>query len=124
MEIILDVVYNHTGEGGEGGSIFNMKALADETYYRKIKNYYLNHSGTGNTLDTHSEIVKRLVMDSLKYWINVMGVDGFRFDLASILTQNREGWWVEDSLLHDIVEDPEIAKVKLITDLSIFGMSL
>lgn len=116
MEIILDVVYNHTGEGGEDGTIFNFKALAQESYYKLKDGAYLNCSGTGNTLNCTHPVVKQLILDSLKYWVIHMGVDGFRFDLASILGQDEYGRWMQHSVLVDIAQDPILSKVKLISE--------
>ncbi|MGL6174760.1 MAG: glycogen debranching enzyme, partial [Cellulosilyticaceae bacterium] len=116
MEIILDVVYNHTGEGGEGGDIFNFKVLGNEIYYKIEDGKYMNCSGTGNTLDTSNDLVKHLILESLRYWVVYMGVDGFRFDLASILGQNRAGEWMEESILKEMSYDPILSNVKLIAE--------
>lgn len=116
MELILDVVYNHTGEGGEEGATFHFKALAKETYYKFKDQAYLNCSGTGNTLNCTHPVVKHLILDSLKYWVIQMGVDGFRFDLASILGQDEYGRWMQHSVLMDIAGDPILSKVKLISE--------
>ncbi|MEG2775615.1 MAG: alpha-amylase family glycosyl hydrolase [Cellulosilyticaceae bacterium] len=116
MEVILDVVYNHTGEGGEHGSLFNFKELGNDTYYKMDKANYMNCSGTGNTLNTAHIVVKQLILESLRYWVVYMGVDGFRFDLASILGQDENGNWYRESLLKDISEDPILSKVKLISE--------
>lgn len=117
LEVILDVVYNHSGEGGDGGTVFNFKALANEVYYRlNAQGQYMNCSGTGNTLNTAHIVVKQLVLDSLRYWVVNFGIDGFRFDLASILAQDTEGRWTQYSLLKEISEDPILSKVKLISE--------
>ncbi len=117
LEIILDVVYNHTGEGGENGEACSYKYLSPNTYYKfDYQGQYRNCSGTGNTLYTNHPIVRKLILDSLKYWVVCMGVDGFRFDLASILGQDYEGKWMKDSLLHEIANDPILSNVKLITE--------
>ena len=117
LEIILDVVYNHTGEGGENGSLCNFRALSPKTYYKIDQHgHFRNCSGTGNTFYTNTPVVKKLILDSLKYWVVCMGVDGFRFDLASILGQDAEGKWMKHSLLHEIAQDPILSKVKLITE--------
>lgn len=117
LEIILDVVYNHSGEGGEGGVKVHFKYLAPEVYYKYSEcGNYLNCSGTGNTLNTNHPIVKALIKDSLIYWANEIGVDGFRFDLASILGQDERGRWLKESLLNEIATDPILSKVKLITE--------
>lgn len=117
LEIILDVVYNHTGEGGEEGSAFHFKHLAPEIYYKyDDRGGFLNCSGTGNTLNTNHPIVKRMIIDSLLYWSEEVGVDGFRFDLASVLGQDKHGVWMKDSLLNEIAEHPVLKKVKLISE--------
>lgn len=117
IEVILDVVYNHTGEGGLAGKAFNFKYLSNQTYYKfNENNEYANHSGTGNTFNTNHYVVKQLILDSLRYWVTYMGVDGFRFDLASILGQDQCGKWISHSLLNDISEDPILSHVKLISE--------
>lgn len=117
LEIILDVVYNHTGEGGENGAPSSFKILSPKTYYKFEHNGgYRNCSGTGNTFYTNHPVVKKLILDSLRYWVVCMGVDGFRFDLASILGQDYEGKWMKDSLLQEIASDAILSNVKLITE--------
>lgn len=117
LEILLDVVYNHSGEGGEGGVAIHFKYLAPEVYYKYNENgKYLNCSGTGNTLNTNHPVVKKLIKSSLIYWANEIGVDGFRFDLASILGQDEKGRWLKESLINEIATDPILSKVKLITE--------
>ncbi len=117
LEIVLDVVYNHTGEGGEEGNAFHFKYLAPEIYYKyNDRGQFLNCSGTGNTLNTNHPIVKRMIIDSLVYWSEEVGVDGFRFDLASILGQDENGRWLKNSLLNEIAEHPLLGKVKLISE--------
>lgn len=117
LEVILDVVYNHSGEGGEDGVKVHFKYLAPEVYYKYGEHgRYLNCSGTGNTLNTNHPVVKELIKDSLVYWADEIGVDGFRFDLASILGQDEKGRWLKESLLNEIATDPILAQVKLITE--------
>lgn len=117
MEVILDVVYNHTGEGGKEGVAIHFKYLAPEIYYKyDEQGQFLNCSGTGNTLNTNHPIVKRLIKESLRYWAEEVGVDGFRFDLAPILGQDEKGDTLNKSLLHEIAEDPILSKVKLISE--------
>ena len=117
IEVVLDVVYNHTGEGGEGGKSIHFKYLAPEVYYKfNEQHQFLNCSGTGNTLNTNHPIVKKLIKESLIYWADEIGVDGFRFDLASILGQDEKGRWLKESLLNEIAEDPILSKVKLISE--------
>lgn len=117
VEVILDVVYNHTGEGGEDGVAIHFKYLAPEVYYKYNEQHkLLNCAGTGNTLNTNHPLVKKLIKESLTYWADEIGVDGFRFDLASILGQDEKGRWLKESLLNEIAGDAILSKVKLITE--------
>ncbi|WP_240739182.1 alpha-amylase family glycosyl hydrolase [Marinitoga lauensis] len=119
FEIILDVVYNHTGEGNELGPTLSFRGLDNPIYYilSKNKRYYENYSGCGNTFNCNHTVVKNLIIDSLRYWVTEMHVDGFRFDLASILGRDTNGNWIGDlSLLKDIAEDPIISGSKLIAE--------
>lgn len=117
MEILLDVVYNHSGEGGRDGVDLHFKYLAPKTYYKYDMNgQYLNCSGTGNTLNTNHPLVKKLIIESLVYWSQQIGVDGFRFDLASILGQDEKGRWMKESLLNEIADHPILSHTKLITE--------
>ena len=87
--MILDVVYNHTSEGNHQGPNFCFRGLANDDYYilEGNRSRYTNYSGTGNTLNANSTLVRRLILDSLRYWVGEMHVDGFRFDLAAILSR-------------------------------------
>ncbi|GEO04810.1 glycogen operon protein GlgX homolog [Adhaeribacter aerolatus] len=119
IEVILDVVYNHTGEGNHMGPTLSFKGIDNAAYYRLIednKRYYMDYTGTGNTLNANLPSVLRLMMDSLRYWITEMHVDGFRFDLASTLA--RELHEVDRlSAFFDIIhQDPIISQVKLIAE--------
>ena len=118
IELILDVVYNHTAESGENGYIYNFKALNKDEFY--MFNYetkdYLNLSGCGNTFSCNRKISKDMIIDSLKYWYSEIGVDGFRFDLASILGKDEYGQWLEYSILDDIAQDPILSYAKLISE--------
>jgi len=119
IEVILDVVYNHTTEGGSGGPTFSFRGLENETYYilEDDKTYYANYTGTGNTLNTDHPIVRRMILDSLRYWVSEMHVDGFRFDLASILSRDENGVPLSDPpTLLDIENDPYLAGTKLIAE--------
>ncbi|KLO22398.1 glycogen operon protein glgX-2 [Marinitoga sp. 1197] len=119
FEIILDVVYNHTGEGNELGPTLSFRGIDNSVYYilSKNKRYYENYSGCGNTFNCNNTVVKNLIIDSLRYWVTEMHVDGFRFDLASILGRDSNGNWIGDlSLLKDIAEDPIISGSKLIAE--------
>src|SRR5690606_31287457 len=89
IEVILDVVYNHTGEGNQMGPTISFRGIDNATYYRLAEDprYYMDYTGTGNTLNTYLPHVLKLIMDSLRYWVSEMHVDGFRFDLASTLAR-------------------------------------
>jgi isoamylase len=119
IEVILDVVYNHTAEGGENGPTFCFKGFANETYYilDRDTERYANYTGTGNTLNANEPFVRRLIRDSLHYWVDVMHVDGFRFDLASILSRDESGCPLKNPpILWDIDSDPGLADTKLIAE--------
>jgi len=119
IEVILDVVYNHTAEGNHNGPTLSFKGIDNLTYYRleeEDKRYYTDYTGTGNTLNTRMPAVLRFIMDSLRYWVEEMHVDGFRFDLASTLAR---GLHEVDRLgaFFDIIhQDPIISRVKLIAE--------
>ncbi|MGB4262835.1 MAG: glycogen debranching protein GlgX [Fervidobacterium sp.] len=120
FEVILDVVYNHTGEGSEKGPTLCFRGIDNEVYYMlnpTNKRYYANYSGCGNTLNCNHAVVKEMIINSLRYWTTEMHVDGFRFDLASILGRTHDGRWIGDlSLLKDIAEDPIVGRLKLIAE--------
>ncbi|HZJ31971.1 MAG TPA: glycogen debranching protein GlgX [Vicinamibacterales bacterium] len=119
LEVILDVVYNHTAEGNQLGPTLSLRGIDNQTYYRLVPDnlrYYLDFTGCGNTLNMQSPQVLQLIMDSLRYWIEEMHVDGFRFDLASTLA--RELYEVDRlGAFFDIIhQDPVISQVKLIAE--------
>jgi isoamylase len=119
IEVILDVVYNHTAEGGADGPTICFRGLANETYYilGEDKSRYTDYTGCGNTLNANEPIVRRLILDSLRYWVSEMHVDGFRFDLASILSRDQQGRpMASPPILWDIESDPILANVKLIAE--------
>jgi glycogen operon protein len=119
IEVILDVVYNHTTEGNENGPTLCFRGLANENYYilAKDKSRYADYTGCGNTLNANEPIVRRLILDSLRYWVSEMHVDGFRFDLASILSRDQDGRpMASPPTLWDIESDPILANVKLIAE--------
>jgi glycogen operon protein len=119
IEVILDVVYNHTAEGDDRGPIFCYKGLQNDTYYilEKEGSAYGNYTGCGNTLNANQPIVRRLIVDSLRYWVRKMHVDGFRFDLASILSRDETGTPLKNPpVLWDIESDPVLADTKLIAE--------
>lgn len=117
IEIILDVVFNHTSEGNEKGPTLCFKGIDNSIYYILDKGEYLNYSGCGNTVNCNHPLVRDFIMDCLRYWIAVMHIDGFRFDLASILGRDQKGNIIEDApLLMRIAEDPVLRDVKLIAE--------
>jgi isoamylase len=120
IEVILDVVYNHTAEGDQDGPTFSFKGLENEIYYildQQDHSRYANFSGTGNTLNASNTIVRRLILDSLYFWVEEMHVDGFRFDLASALSRGVQGQpWETPPTLWDIESDPRLAGTKLIAE--------
>lgn len=118
IEVILDVVYNHTAEGNHLGPTLSFKGIDNEDYYRLTadKRYYMDYTGTGNTLNATSPNVLRLMMDSLRYWIEEMQVDGFRFDLASTLARGLHEVNMLGAFFSIIQQDPVISQVKLIAE--------
>jgi isoamylase len=119
LEVILDMVFNHTGEGDERGPTFCWRGLDNETYYllEPKTGRYLNFSGTGNTMNCNHPVVRRMILDALHYWVTEMHVDGFRFDLASILGRGRDGEVLPNPpILEAIAADPVLARVKLIAE--------
>jgi len=119
IEVILDVVYNHTGEGNEIGPTISFRGIDNAVYYHLETNqrFYKNYSGCGNTLNCNHPAVKNMILDSLRYFVTEMRVDGFRFDLASILGRSSSGAWLgENSLLKDIQDDPILSGTKLIAE--------
>ena len=119
IEVILDVVFNHTAEGDHGGPTLSFRGLDNRTYYilDRDPSSYANYSGTGNTLNANQPIVRRMILDSLRYWVEQMHVDGFRFDLAAILGRNDVGEVLPNPpVLWDIESDPALAGTKLIAE--------
>ncbi len=118
IEVILDVVYNHTGEGDEFGPTLSFRGLDNRSYYRLVEGgrYYVNDAGTGNTLNLTHPAVLRMVMDSLRYWVEAYHVDGFRFDLAPVLGREAGGFDPNGGFFDAIRQDPVLAKVKLIAE--------
>jgi glycogen operon protein len=119
IQVILDVVYNHTAEGNERGPTFCFRGLDNRAYYILDRNwaYYANFTGTGNTLKASHPLVRRLILDSLRYWVAEMHVDGFRFDLASILTRDESGQPLRNPpIVWEIESDPLLAGTKLIAE--------
>ena len=119
IEVILDVVFNHTAEGDERGPTLSLRGLDNTTYYMldADRSRYANYSGTGNTLNANHPIVRRMILDSLRYWVEAMHVDGFRFDLASVLGRDESGNVMPNPpVLWDIESDPVLARTKLIAE--------
>ena len=117
IEVILDVVYNHTAEGNHLGPVLSMKGLDNATYYRTHEGrYYMDYTGTGNSLNMRSPHVLQLIMDSLRYWLLEMHVDGFRFDLASTLARELHDVDRLSAFFDIIQQDPFISQVKLIAE--------
>jgi isoamylase len=119
IEIILDVVYNHTAEGNHEGPAFCFRGLENAAYYilESDRAKYCNYTGTGNTLNANHPVVRRMIVDSLRYWATEMHVDGFRFDLASILSRDESGSPLGNPpVLWDIESDPALAGTKLIAE--------
>jgi isoamylase len=119
IEVILDVVYNHTAEGNELGPTLSFKGIDNANYYRLMPNekrYYINDTGTGNTVNLSHQRVLQMVADSLRYWATEMRVDGFRFDLATILAREHYGFDEGGSFLDACRQDPVLSSVKLIAE--------
>lgn len=119
IEVILDVVFNHTAEGGSGGPVQCFRGLDNPTYYLlgEDRSQYANFTGTGNTLNANHPVVRRMIVDSLRYWVSEMHVDGFRFDLASILSRDSNGAVMANPpVLWDIESDPVLAGTKMIAE--------
>jgi len=119
IEVILDVVYNHTAEGNEHGPTLCLRGLSNDTYYLLGQNKatYADYSGCGNTLNANQSVVRRLILDSLRWWVSEMHVDGFRFDLAAILSRDEEGRPLSSPpVILDIESDPVLANIKLIAE--------
>jgi isoamylase len=119
IEVILDVVFNHTTEGDHSGPTLSLRGLDNSTYYilDQDRARYANYTGTGNTLNTNHPIVRRMILDSLRYWVEEMHVDGFRFDLAAVLGRGESGQVLANPpVLWDIESDPALAGTKLIAE--------
>jgi glycogen operon protein len=121
IEVILDVVYNHTAEGCQEGPTFNLKGIDNSCYYLYSGDPlkpYANFSGTGNTLNCANRYVRRMIIESLRYWTTEMHVDGFRFDLASAFSRKADGSinWSDPPLFGEIRADPDLGKVRLIAE--------
>jgi len=119
IEVILDVVFNHTAEGGMDGPILSFRGLENKAYYilNDEKNEYLDYSGCGNTINANHSIAKRMIMDCLRSWVTEYHIDGFRFDLASVLSRDELGEPLKNPpVLWEIESDPELAGTKIIAE--------
>jgi len=119
IEVVLDVVFNHTAEGDHRGPTLSFRGFANDAYYilEQDRSRFANYSGTGNTLNANHPIVRRMILDSLRYWVGEMHVDGFRFDLASILARDSSGQLMSNPpVLWDIESDPALAGTKFIAE--------
>jgi len=118
LEVVIDVVYNHTAEGNERGPTLSFKGIDNASYYRLApdKRYYINDTGTGNTLNLSHPVVIQMVCDSLRYWAQEMHVDGFRFDLGTILAREPAGFDTHNGFMKSVMQDPVLSKVKLIAE--------
>lgn len=119
IEVILDVVFNHTAESDEKGPTLSFRGLDNASYYRLPSDapaFYENHSGCGNTLDIRQPRVLQLVMDSLRYWVQCMHVDGFRFDLAPVLGRGDSGFERQGAFFTAVAQDPVLSTVKMIAE--------
>jgi isoamylase len=118
IEVILDVVFNHTSEGDHNGPTFCFRGFANDIYYTLAPDgSYMNYAGCGNIMNANHHVVRRLIIDSLHYWVKEMHVDGFRFDLASILSRDEFGRPLKNPpIIWDIESDPALAGIKLIAE--------
>ena len=119
IEVILDVVFNHTGEGGDGGPTYSFRGIDNAIFYMMEENrpHYKNFSGCGNTVNSNHPVVRKFIMDCLRYWVMHMHVDGFRFDLASVLTRGPDGKILPNPpIVEDIAEDPALRDTKIIAE--------
>ncbi len=118
IEVILDVVFNHTAEGNEHGPTISYKGIDNRTYYLLTPDgYYYNFSGCGNTMNCNNPVVRNVVLDALRYWVSAYHIDGFRFDLASILSRNQDGMpMIDPPLLDTIAHDAVLGKCVLIAE--------
>ncbi len=119
IEVILDVVYNHTAESDAHGPQLSLRGLDNASYYRTSADdlgHYINHTGCGNTVNLHHPRVLQWVLDSLRYWVQEMHVDGFRFDLAPVLGRGADGFERDGAFFKAVAQDPVLSRVKLIAE--------
>jgi isoamylase len=119
IEVILDVVFNHTAEGGDGGPSYSFRGIDNSIYYLMDERgqHYMNYTGCGNTVNSNHPVVRDFILNCLRYWHLHMHVDGFRFDLASVLTRGRDGELLPDPpIVEHIAEDPVLRDTKIIAE--------
>jgi isoamylase len=121
IEVVVDAVYNHTVEGDDTGPTYSFRGIDDGSYYfisTDEKNRYANYSGTGNALNCSNYAVRKMIVDSMRYWLGDLHLDGFRFDLASVFTRDRDGQinYVDPPILSEISSDPALAHARLIAE--------
>lgn len=119
IEVILDVVYNHTAEGDQSGPTLSFRGLDNASYYRLSRGqprYYVNDTGCGNTLNIAHPYVLRMVLDSLRFWVEAFGIDGFRFDLATVLGREEHGFDPSGRFFTALRQDPVLADVRMIAE--------
>ena len=119
IEVILDVVYNHTAEGNHLGPTLSFRGIDNGAYYRLVdddKRYYMDTTGTGNSLLMRHPHVLQMIMDSLRYWVLDMHVDGFRFDLAATLARQEGGFSPMSAFFDLVAQDPVVSQAKLIAE--------
>ncbi len=118
IEVVLDVVYNHTAEGGAGGPVYSFKGIDNSTYYLMKDGGYADYAGCGNSIHANNRYVRKMILDSMRYWVREMHVDGFRFDLASIFARRADGSidYEEPAIFGDITSDPAFDRVRLIAE--------
>jgi glycogen operon protein len=119
LEVILDVVYNHTGEGNQYGPTLSFRGIDNSSYYwlhPEFRRLYTDYTGCGNTVDLRHQPAQQLVLDSLRYWVTEMHVDGFRFDIAPVLARDESGVNMAGDFMRAVQEDPVLSRVKLIAE--------
>jgi len=118
IEVVIDVVYNHTAEGDASGPVYSFKGLDNSTYYLVHDGGYANYSGCGNSLNASNRYVRKMILDSMRYWLRELGVDGFRFDLASVFARDERGQLAFDDppIFGDLASDPDLDRVRMIAE--------